>query len=203
MFGVIVSGRLVQTEFQQVGETQFLFTIPDADSINHIVVFMTGQTPFPDGLGGAVYFSWPNSKDSSQTWQLLGHITNTKPSAIFKISKLKSGASGSDAAVSNMFNSGIGVQNVNAQIGISVEPLTQLAQQSPDSATAATNTLPMMEEFIQKMVENFVNYASSFCITQADMTPNPSETYVPLSSLSKWFENFKRRLQQNPYFWKS
>lgn len=114
-----------------------------------------------------------------------------------------SGASGSDAAVSNLFNSGVGVQNVNAQIGISVEPLTQLAQQTPDSATAAANTLPMMEEFIQKMVQNFVNYASSFCITQADMTPNPSETYVPLSSLSKWFENFKRRLQQNPYFWKS
>ena len=30
-----------------------LFNIQDADNINHIAVFMTGQTPFPDGLGGA------------------------------------------------------------------------------------------------------------------------------------------------------
>ena len=30
-----------------------MFNIQEADNINHIVVFMTGQTPFPDGLGGA------------------------------------------------------------------------------------------------------------------------------------------------------
>ena len=43
----------VQTESQQVSENQFLFNIPEADNINHVVVFMTGQMPFPEGLGGA------------------------------------------------------------------------------------------------------------------------------------------------------
>ena len=43
----------MQTDGQQIGENQVLFNIQDADNINHIVVFMTGQTPFPDGLGGA------------------------------------------------------------------------------------------------------------------------------------------------------
>lgn len=43
----------VQTNFQQVGENQFLITIPDADNINHIVVFLTGTISFPDGMGGA------------------------------------------------------------------------------------------------------------------------------------------------------
>ena len=38
--------------FEQVGETQFLTTIHDADNINHIVVFMTGTIPFPQGMGG-------------------------------------------------------------------------------------------------------------------------------------------------------
>ena len=40
-----------------MSENQILFNIPDADSINHIVVFMTGQVPFPDGLGGAGKYS--------------------------------------------------------------------------------------------------------------------------------------------------
>lgn len=43
----------VQTDAQQIEQTKFLFTIGDADNVNHIAVFMTGQTPFPDGLGGA------------------------------------------------------------------------------------------------------------------------------------------------------
>lgn len=43
----------MQTDFQQIGENQFLITVPDADNINHIVVFLTGSVPFPDGTGGA------------------------------------------------------------------------------------------------------------------------------------------------------
>jgi hypothetical protein len=52
MFGLIVSGRPVQTEFQPISEVQFVATIPDADSINHIVVFLTGAIPFPEGTAG-------------------------------------------------------------------------------------------------------------------------------------------------------
>lgn len=48
-----ISSLQAQTDFQQVGENQFLFIVPDADNINHIVVFLTGTIPFPDGMGGA------------------------------------------------------------------------------------------------------------------------------------------------------
>lgn len=46
----------VQTEFQQVSETKYVITIPDADNVNHIVIFLTGTVPFPEGLGGAGEF---------------------------------------------------------------------------------------------------------------------------------------------------
>ena len=46
----------VQTEFERVSETQFVFNIIDAEQINHFVAFMTGAVPFPDGLGGAGEF---------------------------------------------------------------------------------------------------------------------------------------------------
>ncbi|GFX72079.1 hypothetical protein TNCV_2346671 [Trichonephila clavipes] len=54
MFAVIVAGRLVQTDFQPLDTTKFVTNIVDADNVNHIVVFLTGAQPFPDGLGGSV-----------------------------------------------------------------------------------------------------------------------------------------------------
>lgn len=196
MFGIIVSGRLVQTDAQQVSENQVLFNIPDADSINHIVVFMTGQIPFPDGFGGAVYFSWPSSE--GQSWLLLGHISNVKPSAIFKITNLKS----SDANNSSHPFGQMEAQAHMAQIGISAEPLSQLSQQTPATLNSAT-TADTFVEFSKKMCENLFNFVSSFSQTQSQMVPNPTENFVPLSKLQQWYENFMRRLQQNPNFWRS
>jgi hypothetical protein len=89
MFGLLVSGRLVDTSFREVDPTHALIDIVNVDSFNHVVVFLTGTQPFPDGMGGAVYFSWPEPAATAVSWQFLGGITNAKPSAIFKIAKLK------------------------------------------------------------------------------------------------------------------
>ncbi|XP_050466159.1 protein OPI10 homolog [Cataglyphis hispanica] len=196
MLGIIVAGRLVQTDFQQVGENQFLITVPDADNINHIVVFLTGTIPFPDGMGGAVYFSWPDAS-APPNWQFLGYISNAKPSAIFKISNLKKNH---EFENSNVGIFGIGKISHVAQIGVSMEPLAIIEQQA---ATVAATTTNKNAEFVQKMLTNFVNYVTSFTVTQAQMTPNPTENFVPLSTLQNWYETFERRLQQNPNFWKS
>jgi len=50
----LVAGRLPQINFQQVSETQFVIPISDVDHVNHLVVFMTGQIPFPENFGGGV-----------------------------------------------------------------------------------------------------------------------------------------------------
>merc|ERR1719431_46670 len=89
MFGLIVSGRLVSTAWEQVSPTSLISEIQDADSVNHVVVFLTGAVPFPEGMGGAVYFAWPQPDGGGQVWQLLGVVSNTKPSAIFRIGRLK------------------------------------------------------------------------------------------------------------------
>lgn len=198
MFGAVVSGRLVQS-FEQVGVSQFLTTIHDADNINHIVVFMTGTVPFPQGTGGLVYFSWPDP-NAPPTWQLLGHLAEDKPSAIFKISGLKKGCVGTNDMGPNMNAFGQQLFSHNAQIGISVEPILQVQQQS---ALVTNQTASNYVLFCQKMLENFLNYSSSFGVTQAHMTPNPSETFIPLSVLQLWYSTFERRLQQNPNFWRT
>ncbi len=40
-----------------VSDTQFVTTVEDADNINHLVIFLTGTQPFPDGFGGSGIFS--------------------------------------------------------------------------------------------------------------------------------------------------
>ena len=89
MFNVLknicVHLQQVTTDFTQINEKQVVFNLPDCESINHVVIFLTGVQPFPDGFGGSVYFCWPKMQSS---WHLLGFISNEKPSAIFKISKV-------------------------------------------------------------------------------------------------------------------
>ncbi|CAF1034611.1 unnamed protein product [Adineta ricciae] len=197
MFSILIAGRLPQVNFQQVSETQFVIPISDVDHVNHLVVFMTGQIPFPDNYGGGVYFSWPSTEGPS--WIYLGKITNAKPSAIFRINKLKDNESKADSA-STLFSA---FQHQTAVptdglLGISVEPLSQLEQQVQPSDVTPT-TVASNVEFVSKMLNNFVNYVTSF----VQNVPGTSEQIVPLSIVQTWFNNFQRRLSENPNFWKT
>lgn len=199
MFGCLLAGRLVQTDAVQVAPDKFVFNLADYESVNHVVVFMLGTVPFPAGTGGAVYLSLPErASGGAQAWQLLGFISNDKPSAIFKISGLKSGdgrAHPFGAVLS-------GVAQSVAQVGVSVEALEQLSQQIP-APGAAVAAVDSFLHFTHKMLDSLYNFASSFAVSQAQMAPNPTETFIPSSCVLKWYENFQRRLAQNPNFWKS
>lgn len=83
---VLIFFGKVQTDAQQVGPTQFVFNLADVERIHHVIVFLTGVTPFPDGMGGGVYYCYPTPE--GPTSQLLGFIGNNKPSAIFKLAKV-------------------------------------------------------------------------------------------------------------------
>ncbi|CAG7826390.1 unnamed protein product [Allacma fusca] len=204
MFGLIVAGRLVQTDFRQLPEdpTKFSTDVYQASDVNHVVVFLTGIQPFPEGLGAQVYFGWPD-ESNQLAWHLLGSISNEKPSAIFKISNLKKSAVNStispsffgSCAASNL---GIGLGNLDltshtpsAKIGLSVESITSINQSTP-AATTAPVTVSAFVEFSQKMLENFVNYATSF----------GDSNYISLQTVKNWYDNFQRRLQADPYFWR-
>ena len=47
--------------------TKFAAQIPNAETVNHIVVFLTGAVPFQPGYGATVHFLWPGKE-----WRLLG-----------------------------------------------------------------------------------------------------------------------------------
>lgn len=188
MFGCIVSGQLPTTSFTQVSETQFLTNLTCPSTSLHIVVFIT--EPFPEGYGGAIYFNWPNPQP---TWQYLGYISNNKPSAIFKVSQIVP----SDTTQTGMFGQSGGTI---PQLGINalkLEELEQLVVASDNTAmTVASNYL-----FVQKMLENFYNYASSFALGQSQMTPS-NDQFVSINVISEWFKKFEAKFKMDPNFWK-
>lgn len=82
-------------------------------------------------------------------------------------------------------------------LGISLEPLMQLEQQvQPHHITP--QTVSSNVEFVSKMLNNFVNYVTSFI----QNVPGTSEQIVPLSVVRTWYNNFQRRMTENPNFWK-
>eukprot|EP00095_Tigriopus_kingsejongensis_P008800 snap_masked-scaffold1329_size47409-processed-gene-0.3 protein:Tk08800 transcript:snap_masked-scaffold1329_size47409-processed-gene-0.3-mRNA-1 annotation:"protein opi10 homolog" len=207
MFGLLLAGRLVDTNFRQVDPTHVVIDITNVDTFNHLVVFLTGQQAFPDGMGGAVYFSWPDPQSVTPLWQFLGHLTNAKPSAIFKVGRLKAHGGHSQNDLVARFGGqqldGVAPVPAVAQLGISFESLIQLNALASEAQSEAAQ-VPVFVEFSQKMVKNLFNYASSFAVTSGDMIQaKPGETFVPYSTLHQWYSNFERRLQQNPYFWRS
>lgn len=82
-----------------------------------------------------------------------------------------------------------------AQVGVSIEPIDSVMQQTP--ATTAEN----YHVFGKKMLDNFVNFVSSFTVSPSQMD-STGGLYVPLNVITTWFNNFQRRLEQNPNFWK-
>jgi len=135
LFGVIVAGRAVQTNFIQAGENEFVVELPNSESINHIVVFLTGIQLFPDNVGGSVYIQWPNDRGEAN-WHYLGFIANNKPSAIFKIAQLaKHGSENSD----DLFMGSASVSLGGVMLGIVAEPLNIITSKTPVAGTMASN----------------------------------------------------------------
>uniref|UniRef100_A0A915IT12 Hikeshi-like domain-containing protein n=1 Tax=Romanomermis culicivorax TaxID=13658 RepID=A0A915IT12_ROMCU len=194
----------VQTEYQQVDKSHIVFPLTDVDTINHIIIFLTTPIPTVD-LAGAVYFSSP-SEDGQLCWQYLGYVDNNKPSAIFRISKMKPKNDCIGKIFTNYNSQSLVPHSQSALntaiIGVSLEPISvvqNLTVSENSQAQLATN----VTEFTSKILENLVNFTTSFAISSNEVQNRPADTYIPMNAFQKWYENIGRKLKNNPYFWKS
>uniref|UniRef100_A0A1I7WN59 MMS1_N domain-containing protein n=1 Tax=Heterorhabditis bacteriophora TaxID=37862 RepID=A0A1I7WN59_HETBA len=159
VFGIIAAGR-PPSLFGQVGDQEFIAEITDAESVNHIVVFVT--QPFPDSFGGSVYIRWPLPNGQDVSWHYLGFICNSKPSAIFKVAQISQLHVSETRLHTGLFQSGLCAgTHGTAQVGIMVEPLVGIETRDAVEGTRATQQSTLVE-FADKMVRNLVNYAESY-----------------------------------------
>ncbi|CAH8526880.1 unnamed protein product [Schistosoma turkestanicum] len=198
MFAALVAGRPVQTNFNLVSESQFLLDVPPLNDVNHIVVFLTGQTAFPPNMGGGVYLGI--QQNGVPNWYFLGILTNEKPSAIYKVGKLTKNAQLQNGihpfGVNASFQCSNGI--VPAQIGISVDLLTNLPQQTEETVQS-TISEDSMTQFTRFAAESLFNYVTSFA---RDDNSSTSDPLVPISAIKKWFDTMLQKLSLDATFWR-
>ncbi|EJD52018.1 DUF775-domain-containing protein [Auricularia subglabra TFB-10046 SS5] len=190
MFGCVIPGRLVQTDIQQIDETHAVFHLRDAASINHICVFLLGTVPFPPEYGATLYIYLPG-----KGFQLLGMLSNDKPSAIFRLRGTFTASSSAANALSNAMISSSEGQDTSCMLGISIEPLSAILAQVPPTSSAAPAPQQDPAQLAEKVVKHLFNFLSSFA-------PNPSaplapDTAIPIGLVSKWYESFLQKLRAN------
>eukprot|EP01135_Chromosphaera_perkinsii_P010199 Nk52_evm65s2039 gene=Nk52_evmTU65s2039 len=218
MFGVIAAGRLVQLESEQVAENRFVFSIQDPEDLNHIVAFMTGVTPFPMGMGASVYFCYKDPSGTEMDWQLLGVLSNDKPSAIFRVAGLKpkkamvdqpamgsmnGNFTGHQLTTFNSFNSVNPVTGPSvAQIGISVEPLEVIEQMviSKGGTPSSVVSVGSVAAMSGKLMTNLYDYLASFAKAGVSFGNAPC---VPLAVVDKWRDLLAKKVERDPNFLKT
>ncbi|KAF5343311.1 hypothetical protein D9757_014161 [Collybiopsis confluens] len=196
MFGCLVAGRLLQTNLQQIDETHAVFELSNASTINHVCVFLLGNVPFPEGYGATVHLHWPG-----RGFQLLGMLSNDKPSAIFRLR-----ASFTYSTTTRAFegqgsltvpSEAASNTDVTAVLGISIEPLSQIYPQissiHPNSAGSSNSIhrpLPNAALLAERIVRHLLNYLSSFAAS--GLGPDVA---VPISIIEKWYVTFTNKVK--------
>jgi len=180
-----------------VDETHAVFELPAASTINHITVFLLGTIPFPEGFGATVHFHGP-----SKGFQLLGMLSNEKPSAIFR---LRGTFDSNSTAMQNAFTSASPIPSAPttdvAVLGFSIEPLSQIQSQMSlmrtstgtlASSGAVATPAPDPTLLAEKIVKNLFNYVSGFVPGGGSVTEN---SVVPIGVIAKWYEKFLAKVK--------
>ncbi|ORZ07817.1 hypothetical protein BCR42DRAFT_382988 [Absidia repens] len=213
MFGCIAAGKLVQTNIQQVDVNKYVFELENAQTINHLVVFLLGTIPFESGFAATVHLLWPN-KD----WQLLGGLSNEKPSAIFRIG----GKGNNNSNTNNDTMMTDQAQPQTATVGISIEPMVTVEQQlstlqPTTTATSLVKSAPLgsqqsssvsmtqVGQMASRVIENLYNYVTSFAVQDLPMDgvtlgQITERGYLPLPAFQKWYDNLSRKLANDPNY---
>lgn len=172
LFGVVVPGRPLITEFQQIDATKAITVLEHPASVSEITFFLLPTTVIPPGYGAILYFSTP----PFQNWVLLGSVDPSKPSGTFRT------AWATNEEVR-------GCQFV--QLGVSLEPL--------DTIKNLDLVLSGVEDrfgFAHKIALDLFQYMTSF--SSGDQ--QQGMMVVPLNVFDRWMERFERKYRQDPNF---
>ncbi|GAA5983510.1 hypothetical protein JCM10908_000313 [Rhodotorula pacifica] len=205
-----MSGRLPQQMYPVPDSPErFAAQITDPQELNHIGVFMTGQAPFPEGYGATLHLQAPG-----KGWELIGGLTNERPSAFFRLrgTFIPSGTSFSSTSFGPAAATAAPTSSSTATLGILCEPLESVNAQLAalgTSATAiaanpATSTAlvparggaggggPDPVKLAQLVGKNLFNAVAGFA---QPLPGGQAGQWLPFEAIERWYREFERKLK--------
>ncbi|CAD7923331.1 unnamed protein product [Amoebophrya sp. A120] len=211
VIGLILPGQPVQVNGQIMSDNEIMFQLPVPHSqLQHLVLFLTGAQALPENHGASVYLML-----SDNGFKFLGHLANDKPSAIFRVSSSastsKSSASNSPPAQPAMLSAETAIVAVTPEpqftrIGVLVEPLSAIQQKIVPKEQQVQQQQTDYLTFVKALAQNCYDHMSGWILTEEQWRTRGQalvqEKLVPIGALEQWFDSFRRKLTQNPNFWK-
>lgn len=171
LFGVVVPGRPVITEFVPLSESKAVTTLPDPQSITELTFFMLPTTPCPPGFGCILYYSIDLSN-----WVLVGSVSPEKQSGIFRTGWPTNEQLAGCPAV---------------HLGVSLEPMSTIS-----NLELVGSGMEDRFNFAHKIAVDLFQYMASF---QQGNAP-AGMMIVPTNVFDKWMERFERKYRLDPNF---
>lgn len=183
---------------QTINETNFTFTISNGRSVNHIVIFILPGVIIPETHAATVHVRFPNSPD----FKILGGISNSKPSAVFRLrgmldpnSQLMLGGDDWNVVV------GIAIQ----EVAVAEAALAQIPQTAAGEAGGAPSGALVVAgvtqrgamgtlQLARRIISNAFNYLGSFSKNVG------GEEMVPLAAFQEWWKKFEKKVEYDPSF---
>mmetsp|Transcript_12131 Transcript_12131/g.15827 ORF Transcript_12131/g.15827 Transcript_12131/m.15827 type:complete len:183 (+) Transcript_12131:201-749(+) len=172
-FGVVVPGRPVRTDWQQISETKFAMNIECAREVNDLVLFLLPGSALPPDCGAVLYWQVQNGEG----YEMLGAIANTRPSGVFRTGF---------AQHEQVLRSVDGI----VTLGVSLEKLDTII--NLDIAQAGVED---RGEVAKKIAINLFNFMQSF-----DEASRPGLITVPSNVFERWMKRFEQKYKQDPNF---
>eukprot|EP00761_Pharyngomonas_kirbyi_P014248 gb/GECH01014278.1/.p1 GENE.gb/GECH01014278.1/~~gb/GECH01014278.1/.p1 ORF type:complete len:195 (+),score=45.77 gb/GECH01014278.1/:1-585(+) len=189
MFGILIPGRPVISEMEQVDENKWAIEIPDCKGITEMCVFLLGTEPLPENTGAGVYLSF-----DTQNWEYVGLVHMGCPSAMMRVPSSFSETPSSP----NVSFAGIEAQANSMVVGISIEPpdvLESLEANNPHSLQNMSSEIVTVGKHI---ATDLFRFMESF----AKPTDWGECLVVPTNVLERWMNRFEDKVARDPYFWK-
>lgn len=189
LFECIVPGNLPISNFVQI-EVQ-KWSAPIGFAPESVIVFLTGVEPIPDGLGLGVYLA----KESDGVFSYVGHLTNERPSAIFR----------TPSSVLEIFD------GVPVVLGIALESMETLlnlgvTNEQNESQFRAVSQLEIGRRLSLDLYNSVMSYARTLPQDVAfylGISPNEEVVCAPAAWMDKWKVRIETKMTKDSSWWTS
>ncbi len=180
LFGLIIPGRMVMNQFQQISADRFALSAEYPLGIEEITFFFLPSAAqlIPLNYGAVLYYSLP----PFNSWEIIGSITPDRPSGNFR-TKFTSRP--------EIFNNNNNNNN-SIQFGISLTPLVEienLGLKNNDERYYSAH----------KIAKDLHNFMCSFS-SNSGSDGNDTQLVVPTNIFDRWIQRFEDKYKRDPNF---